>query len=69
MVLLAMGFKKSTLNSSLFIKFTSQSIIYLLVYVDDIIITSSNDEKVKSLIVSLHSKLTLTWVSSVTFWA
>lgn len=48
--LLDMGFSKSRADSSLFLKITSQSTLYLLVYVDGIIIIGSNDLDVQSLI-------------------
>jgi Reverse transcriptase (RNA-dependent DNA polymerase) len=51
----ALGFKASQSNSSLFILAISSSIIMVLVYVDDIIITGSDDNLLNSLMSSLAS--------------
>lgn len=61
-----MHFVKSTAISSLFCKFTSQSIVYLLIYVNDIIIIGSydiiiesDDREIHTLVSTLHTKFGL----------
>ena len=48
--LVRFGFTPSRADSSLFMKITKHSCMYLLVYVDDIIITGSNNTEINSLI-------------------
>lgn len=52
-----MAFVKSKANHSLFFKITFKFTIYLLAYVDDIILTSSDFEKFKQLNSMLNAKL------------
>ena len=53
--LIHLGFQASFVDSSLFIYQSKSTIIYLLLYVDDIIITGNNSQHVSSLIVALSS--------------
>ena len=48
-VLLEIGFKKSSSNSSLFIQVNGNSIVTLLVYIDDIVITRNYQNRIDSL--------------------
>lgn len=51
--LLALGFATSLSDTSLFVKVEDKDVIFLLLYVDDIILTYSNPTKVQSVISSL----------------
>ena len=51
--LLHLGFTTSIANSSLFIICSAKTIIYLLLYVDDIIVTGNDASQVHNLIVAL----------------
>lgn len=50
------GFKMSHSDNSLFIRHTSTSIVVLLVYVDDILLTGSDTKFIRQLLVSLDSQ-------------
>ena len=54
--LIHFGFQASFADSSLFIFQSKSTIIYLLLYVDDIIITGNNSQHVSSLI-AIHSSV------------
>ncbi|KAM1143556.1 hypothetical protein ACFX15_031820 [Malus domestica] len=51
--LLSLGFKSSYADSSLFVQHIGNDVIILLLYVDDIILTGSNDSLVQSVITQL----------------
>jgi len=53
--LLHLGFNATKSDTSHFVKYTSTSSLFVLVYVDDILITSSSDIEISSLISKLHS--------------
>lgn len=53
------GFVTAKSDPSLFIKKTHHSIVYILVYVDDIIVTGSNSRELDALITSLHNQFAL----------
>jgi Reverse transcriptase (RNA-dependent DNA polymerase) len=57
--LASLGFLASKSDSSLFIKRTARDAVYLLVYVDDIIITGTSPSLVDHLISSLHATFTI----------
>lgn len=57
--LLKLGFVAAKSDSSLFIRKTSDSLLYLLVYVDDIILTGSNSEEVAKFVTLLHTQFAL----------
>lgn len=57
--LLTIGFAGSHTNSSLFIKHHNSDILYILVYVDDIIITGSNSNVVHTCITQLSKEFKL----------
>ena len=50
-----LGFKPTKSDTSLFVKYTPTSSLFVLVYVDDILITGSSDTEISSLISNLHS--------------
>ncbi|CAA7028135.1 unnamed protein product [Microthlaspi erraticum] len=54
------GFKQSKCDASLFIKQQGKDIAYLLLYVDDIALTASNQTLLRSIINSLHSEFEMT---------
>lgn len=57
--LLKFGFINARSDTSLFVRKTTTSIIYILVYVDDIIITGSSTLEVSQLTSSLHKEFAL----------
>lgn len=57
--LFSFGFTRAKSDASLFICSTSTYITYVLVYVDDIIVTGSNPQHINSLISSLHNRFAL----------
>lgn len=54
-----LGFHATKSDVSLFTKVTASSTLYILIYVDDIIITGSSDSAISSLIQQLHSTFSL----------
>lgn len=48
------GFKACRSDTSLFVHYSSNSIIYILVYVDDLILTGTNAAHIQSFITKLH---------------
>jgi hypothetical protein len=59
MKLIKLGFVTSKADTSLFIYHKARVTIYLLVYVDDIIVTSSTPVAVTTLLEGLHSEFAL----------
>jgi Reverse transcriptase (RNA-dependent DNA polymerase) len=57
--LASLGFLTSKSDSSLFIKCTARDVVYLLVYVDDIVIIGTSPSLVDHLISSLHATFTI----------
>ncbi|XP_031260066.1 uncharacterized protein LOC116118244 [Pistacia vera] len=57
--LIAYGFSQSAHDHYLFIKSTTSSFLTLLVYVDDVIITSSSKDDIQAVKVFLHDKFTI----------
>ena len=49
-----LGFKSTKSDQSLFVSITLQHPTFILVYVDDILVTRSNDIEVQKLIDKLH---------------
>lgn len=57
--LTSLGFLSSKADSSLFIRFTKTSTIYILVYVDDILISGSSTTEIQQLITQLNATFSL----------
>ncbi len=66
--LLALGFHGSKSDSSLFIYRTGQIPIYVLIYVDDIIITSSSSVAIDNLLSSLQADFAVKDLGSLKFF-
>ena len=55
-----MGFIHSVSDTSLFIYKDGNQLAYLLLYVDDIVLTASSDALLRSIIVRLHTEFAIT---------
>lgn len=66
--LLQFGFVFSKTNQSLFFKITSTHTTYILVYVDDILVTGSNAEVVTTLIKQLDVEFSLKDLGEITYF-
>ena len=66
--ILKLGFTCSHDDTSLFVLHRQQQIIYLLLYVDDIILTSYNNSLLNSFIQQLHSKFTTKDLGSLSYF-
>lgn len=60
--LVMFGIQESKADTSLFVSFSPSSTVYLLVYVDDIIVTGSDSNGVRRLITGLKISLSKIWV-------
>lgn len=58
-ILISLGFRNARADQSLFMRITSQHTTYILVYVDDIIVTGSSPAEVAIVISCLNSKFAL----------
>ena len=50
------GFRQSTSDNSLFVFYSSSNLVYLLLYVDDIILTASSTSLLQRIITALSSE-------------
>ena len=66
--LLSWGFTNSTSDTSLFLKVTDTTSLFLLVYVDDILVTGSSPADIKQLIITLHSTFALKTLGTVNYF-
>ncbi|KAL5746842.1 hypothetical protein ACOSP7_023819 [Xanthoceras sorbifolium] len=66
--LLALNFTNSTSDISLFIKKVDSTVVYVLVYVDDILVTGSNLSLVHHTIKVLNSKCSLKTLGQVSYF-
>ena len=66
--LLQIGFVNSKADNSLFIKYTKVSCVFILVYVDDIIITGSHNKEVCNLIIILNRVFSLKDLGNLHFF-
>ena len=62
------GFVGSKANLSLFVHTDTSSIIYILIYVDDIIITGSNATVITNIIQRLHKEFAITDFGPLSFF-
>lgn len=67
-MLLSMGFIKSRVDTSLFIKVATYFVICLLVYVDDIIFIVGDDIEVQQLIFVLNNQFALKYLGLLTYF-
>jgi hypothetical protein len=67
-VLIQFGFVGSKADLSLFVHTDTSSIIYILIYVDGIIITGSNDVVVTDIIQRLHKEFAITDLGPLSFF-
>jgi hypothetical protein len=67
-ILIQFGFVGSKADLSLFVHTDTSSIIYILIYVDDIIITGSNDVVVTDIIQRLHKEFAITDLGPLSFF-
>ncbi|KAK0588253.1 hypothetical protein LWI29_036741 [Acer saccharum] len=66
--LLASGFTNSTCDASLFLRHRPGNTLYLLVYVDDIIVTGSSDSQVRDFISALALRFSLKDLGLLSFF-
>ena len=66
--LLHLGFEASMADSSLFVYHSRQIIIYLLVYVDDIIITGNSSSQVSHLVTALSQAFELKDLGALSYF-
>ena len=66
--LIEWGFHSSSSDVSFFIKRSGTDVIFLLVYVDDILITGSNESHIKTTISALNSKFALKDLGAVNYF-
>jgi hypothetical protein len=66
--LFALGFKGSQSDTSLFIYKSSAFTMYILIYVDDILITCSKQSAIKDLLVDLHKDFAVKDLGSLNFF-
>lgn len=62
-----MRFLQSKLDSSLFVKITSITIVYLLIYVHEIILTRRYNSEIHNLIQVLHQQFSLKYLKLLSF--
>ncbi|KAL5772667.1 hypothetical protein ACOSQ2_012591 [Xanthoceras sorbifolium] len=59
LALVELGFGESKADSSLFYKFVKGCTIFILIYVDDIILTGDNEKEIAQLVLNLNQKFAL----------
>lgn len=62
------SFKSTKCDDSLFIKATNSSIMYILVYVDDIIVTKTSKSELTSLIQRLNAAFALKGLGPLSYF-
>ncbi|GMJ03321.1 hypothetical protein HRI_004001300 [Hibiscus trionum] len=63
-----LGFQASQADSSLFLRNTSSTTLYIVVYVDDILLTGNSITDVQTVIDSLHAQFTIKDLSQLQFF-
>ena len=66
--LLTVGFKNSYADTSLFVLNTGGTILYLLIYVDDIILTGNSSAQVDQIFVTLAQRFSLKDLGSLSYF-
>lgn len=66
--LTSLGFKSSIADTSLFIRQSHNDITYVLIYVDDIVITGSNQSLINKLITDLNSAFAVTDLGELSYF-
>lgn len=66
--LIAYGFQNSQSDASLFILTSSGIVLYVLVYVDDIVITGNDSASIKSFIALLGNKFSLKDMGALSYF-
>jgi hypothetical protein len=66
--ILKVGFSCSRADTSLFVLHRQQHIIYILLYVDDIILTRNNNSFLSNFIRQLHSEFTIKDLGSLSYF-
>ncbi|KAM6587036.1 hypothetical protein CsatA_009641 [Cannabis sativa] len=62
------GFHSSKADASLFIRFTNKHTTYILVYVDDILITGSDSNEISSLVTQLNRQFSLKDLGGINYF-
>lgn len=68
LVLLASRFKRSHVDSSLFMRTSKASRLVVLVYVDDLIITGNNVDEIQSLKSTFHNTFSIKYLGLLRFF-
>lgn len=63
-----MGYKPTKSDSLLFIKINNSSTVYILIYVDDLIITRNEEEEVRKLTGYLHKQFSIKDLGSISYF-
>lgn len=66
--LMALGFRGSKTDPSLFIYSTKGTLLYMLVYVDDIILTGNNPREIDRVVHSLSKSFTIQDMGPLTYF-
>ncbi|XP_058189325.1 uncharacterized mitochondrial protein AtMg00810-like [Rhododendron vialii] len=67
-ILLSSSFNCSHCDSSLFIHLTSSSLLLVLVYVDDILVTGNTSQAISSLVHEIHTAFSIKDLGSISFF-
>ena len=62
------GFKKSTIDSNLYIKYEGDNILVVLVYVDDIIFGCTNDSSIQCFPNAMQSDFDMSIIGELSFF-
>ncbi|XP_028108872.1 uncharacterized protein LOC114307674 [Camellia sinensis] len=66
--LLSQGFLQSKCDSSLFVRKTTSSITYLLIYVDDILLIGTNEEFIQTLLIHMHKAFSMKELCHISYF-
>ncbi|KAF7831318.1 Retrovirus-related Pol polyprotein from transposon TNT 1-94 [Senna tora] len=65
---MTLGFRSAVCDNSLFIRRTQNSLLFILVYVDDVIVTGTSSTEVQQLLRHLHSQFSLKSLGSLHYF-